>query len=120
MTPGLPAAAIAAARASAYERGALRPGERVLALVSGGADSTFLAEALAALGHPLRLLHVAHGLRGADSEADAAACGELAARLGVPLLRADGHLDDGPDLEARAREARRAAALATAAPGEAI
>ena len=60
----------------------LAPGEPVLALVSGGADSTLLALVLHALGHPLETLHVAHGLRGAESDADAEACRALAAHLG--------------------------------------
>src|SRR5262249_54508774 len=72
----------------------LAPGEPVLALVSGGADSTLLAHALAALGHDLALLHVAHGLRGSESEADAEACAALAARLGVPFTRADALVAD--------------------------
>ena len=49
-------------------RGCSLPGEPVLALVSGGADSTLLAHALNALGHPLETLHVAHALRGAESD----------------------------------------------------
>ena len=51
--------------------GCSRPGEPVLALVSGGGDSTLLLHALTELGHPLEALHVAHALRGAESEADA-------------------------------------------------
>jgi tRNA(Ile)-lysidine synthase len=88
----------------------LAPVEPVLALVSGGADSTLLAHALCALGHPLETLHVAHALRGADSEADAAACRALAAGLGVPHRELGGPVAPGPGLEARARTCRRAAA----------
>ena len=57
--------------------------EPVVALVSGGGDSTLLAHVLAALRQPLELLHVAHGLRGAESRADAEFCVALAAGLGA-------------------------------------
>src|SRR5690348_7321097 len=103
-------------RISALARGRCRlePGKPVLVLVSGGGDSTLLLQALHELGHPVEALHVAHALRGAESEADALACAAHAARLGVPFRRVDGRVEDGPNLESRAREARRAAALAAA------
>jgi tRNA(Ile)-lysidine synthase len=85
-------------------------GEPVLALVSGGADSTLLAHALRQLGHPLETLHVAHGLRGAESDADAEACRALAAQLGVPHRELEGLVAAGAGVEARARLQRRAAA----------
>jgi tRNA(Ile)-lysidine synthase len=88
----------------------LAPGEPVLALVSGGADSTLLALALHELGHPLETLHVAHQLRGAESDADAEACRALAAHLGVPHREAEGVVAPGHGVEARARLKRRAAA----------
>ncbi len=84
----------------------------MLALVSGGADSTLLAHALIALGHPIETLHVAHGLRGAESDADAAACRELAAGLGVRHHEVAGPVAPGAGVEARARAHRRAAASA--------
>ena len=93
----------------------LAPGEPVLALVSGGADSTLLALALHELGHPLETLHVAHGLRGAESDADAEACRALAAHLGVPHREVDGLVSPGAGVEARARLQRRAAADAVRA-----
>jgi tRNA(Ile)-lysidine synthase len=80
----------------------LAPREPVLALVSGGADSTLLALVLHALGHPLETLHVAHGLRGAESDADAEACRALAAHLGVPHREVDGLVSPGAGVEARA------------------
>ncbi len=43
----------------------------MLAMVSGGADSTLLVVVLAELGFEVRGLHVAHGLRGAESDDDA-------------------------------------------------
>ena len=88
----------------------LGPREPVLALASGGADSTLLVHALVRLGYEVSVLHVAHALRGADSEADAESVAALADELGVPFTRAKAPLDDGPDLERRARDLRRAAA----------
>jgi tRNA(Ile)-lysidine synthase len=90
----------------------LAPGDPVLVLVSGGADSTLLAYALHALGHPIETLHVAHGLRGRESEEDAAACRAQAAALGVPHREADGLVAPGAGVEARARALRRSAARA--------
>jgi tRNA(Ile)-lysidine synthase len=68
-------------------------GERatILVAVSGGADSTALLDALARArgrrGLPGQLFaaHFNHLLRGAESEADEAFIGEVAARLSVPL-----------------------------------
>jgi len=64
-------------------------GHTVLAAVSGGLDSTVLADALAQAtrrgGYRLALAHVHHGLRGADADADQAWAAELAARLRVPF-----------------------------------
>jgi len=48
----------------------------VLCLVSGGADSTCLFHSLRELGYRVSALHVDHGLRGAESDADAAWCAE--------------------------------------------
>jgi tRNA(Ile)-lysidine synthase len=52
------------------------PGGEVLALVSGGSDSTCLWHALGALGYHTSALHVNHGLRGAESDEDARFCRE--------------------------------------------
>jgi tRNA(Ile)-lysidine synthase len=54
----------------------IEPGGAVLCLVSGGADSTCLYHALGELGYRVSALHVDHGLRGAESDADAAWCAE--------------------------------------------
>ena len=48
----------------------------MLCLVSGGADSTCLYHALRELGYRVSALHVDHGLRGAESDEDAAWCAE--------------------------------------------
>ena len=86
----------------------------VVAMLSGGADSTLLVVALADLGCAVRVVHVAHGLRGDESEADRAACCALAERLKLPLQVIEGRVEPGGNLEARLRDVRRAAALAAA------
>jgi tRNA(Ile)-lysidine synthase len=55
----------------------IAPGGSVLALVSGGADSTCLWHSLRALGYEVGALHVDHGLRGAESDEDARFCREV-------------------------------------------
>jgi tRNA(Ile)-lysidine synthase len=65
----------------------IEPGGEVVCLVSGGADSTCLALALGELGYRVSALHVDHGRRGAESEADARFCAEA---LGAEVVRADG------------------------------
>jgi tRNA(Ile)-lysidine synthase len=52
------------------------PGGEVVALVSGGADSTCLWQVLRELGYRVFALHVNHGLRGAESGEDARFCRE--------------------------------------------
>jgi tRNA(Ile)-lysidine synthase len=61
------------------------PGGEVLALVSGGADSTCLWHSLRALGYRVAALHVNHGLRGQDSVEDARFCTE---QLGAEVVDA--------------------------------
>ncbi len=58
------------------ERQLIEPGGEVTVLVSGGADSTCLWHVLGELGYRVSALHVAHGLRGAESEEDARVCRE--------------------------------------------
>jgi tRNA(Ile)-lysidine synthase len=52
------------------------PGGEVLALVSGGPDSTCLWHALGELGYRVSALHVNHGLRATESDEDARFCRE--------------------------------------------
>jgi tRNA(Ile)-lysidine synthase len=63
-------------------------GTALLAAVSGGADSTAMLAALAAIGDgsfDLRCIHVEHGIRSAaESQGDAAAVEALCAELAVP------------------------------------
>jgi tRNA(Ile)-lysidine synthase len=69
------------------ERGLIEPGGEVTCLVSGGADSTCLWHVLRANGYAVSALHVNHGLRGDESEADARHCLEL---LGAEVVEAPG------------------------------
>jgi tRNA(Ile)-lysidine synthase len=63
----------------------IRPGQAVVCLVSGGADSTCLFHVLRELGHSVSALHVDHGLRGAESDEDARWCTE---KLGAEVVQA--------------------------------
>jgi len=94
----------------------LEPGAPVVAMLSGGADSTLLVVALAERNCAVRALHVAHALRGVDSEADLEACRALAASLDVPLTVVPGAVTPGGNIEGRLRDARRAAAFTAAGP----
>jgi tRNA(Ile)-lysidine synthetase-like protein len=63
----------------------IAPGGDVTCLVSGGADSTCLWHVLGELGYRVSAVHVAHGLRGAESDEDARHCRE---RLGAQVIAA--------------------------------
>ncbi len=69
------------------------PGERVLAGVSGGADSVCLCLVLAELSKEmdftLEVIHVEHGIRGAESRRDASFVQKLCARLGIMFHEKD-------------------------------
>jgi len=106
----------------------IRPGERVLVALSGGADSTALLlvlERLAPLlGATLAAAHLDHRLRGEDSDEDARFVAALAAGRGVALVSETLDVKRAAaarrrNLEETAREARadflRRAAEATAA-----
>jgi tRNA(Ile)-lysidine synthase len=81
-------------------------GTAVVCALSGGADSTALVVLAVAAGCDVTAVHVHHGLR-ASADIDAEIAREVSRRLGV-AFRCD-HVDlvDGPNLEARARAARR-------------
>ncbi len=70
-------------------RGLVRPGDLVLAGVSGGPDSVFLMHALhrlrTRLGARLHVVHLNHGLRGAEADAEADFTVKAAAALGLPV-----------------------------------
>lgn len=88
------------------------PGDRLLVACSGGLDSTaalaLLHHLSPSLGHSLVAAHVDHGLR-ADGARDAQSVGALAETLGISFVQQRLALAPGPDLQARAREARYAA-----------
>jgi tRNA(Ile)-lysidine synthase len=63
----------------------IEPGGEVTCLVSGGADSSCLWHVLRELGYRVSALHVNHGLRAAESEADARFCREA---LGAEVVQA--------------------------------
>jgi tRNA(Ile)-lysidine synthase len=69
------------------EHSLIEPGGEVTCLVSGGADSTCLWHALGELGYRVSALHVAHGLRGAESDEDADFCREAFGAEIVPSNR---------------------------------
>jgi tRNA(Ile)-lysidine synthase len=73
-------------------------GGELTCLVSGGADSTCLWHVLRGLGYRVSALHVNHGLRGDESDADARFCAE---ELGAEIV--DGR---GGATEAELREIR--------------
>ena len=75
-------------------------GGEVTCLVSGGADSTCLWHVLDVLGYRVSAVHVNHGLRGEESEADARFCSEV---LGAEVV---GARLASPSTEAALREVR--------------
>jgi tRNA(Ile)-lysidine synthase len=83
---------------------------RIGVAVSGGADSVALLHILHRLRErfqaSLTVLHVNHGLRGAESDQDEAFVGDLAKSLSTPFLTERSQLASG-NLEAAARESRR-------------
>ncbi len=67
------------------ENGLLEPGAKVLAGVSGGADSTALLLVLKALGYSCIAVHCNFHLRGSESDRDQQFVSDLCVRLGVQL-----------------------------------
>ena len=83
------------------------PGTKVTCAVSGGADSMSLMVLAAAAGCVVSVIHVDHGLRpGSGQEGEVVA--ESAARFGATFHSETIDVPAGPNLEARARDARYA------------
>ena len=51
-------------------------------------------------------MHLDHGLRGEESRGDAEFVKDVAARMGLPVIIREAHLESGENLEERARDAR--------------
>jgi tRNA(Ile)-lysidine synthase len=90
----------------------LRPGDKVLAGVSGGPDSLALLAALVALREPLkftlRAAYVDHGLRPAAARREAKRVQEAGKRWNVPVLvlKASLRREKGESVESAARRVR--------------
>lgn len=81
-------------------------GSALRCAVSGGPDSLALLALASAAGCRVTAVHVDHGLRrGSAAEADVVA--EAAARFGADFRAERVTVEPGPNLEARARQARR-------------
>jgi len=92
------------------------PGSDLVCGVSGGADSLTLLALAVAAGCEVTAVHVDHGLRpGSAGEADTVA--DAARRLGASFRSERVVVADGPNLEARSRQARRQVLGAGAATG---
>ncbi|NND75307.1 MAG: tRNA lysidine(34) synthetase TilS [Ilumatobacter sp.] len=81
-------------------------GEAVVCAFSGGPDSAALVALAARAGCVVTAVHVDHGLR-PDSAHDAELARRIADQLGVTFRCEQADVADGPNLEARARDARR-------------
>jgi tRNA(Ile)-lysidine synthase len=91
-------------------------GTAVTCAVSGGPDSTALAVLAVAAGCEVEVVHVDHGLR-PGGPAEAARVATLAGWLGARFRAERVEVDDGPNLEARLRDARRAVLPSSALTG---
>ncbi|HEY5977639.1 MAG TPA: tRNA lysidine(34) synthetase TilS [Solirubrobacterales bacterium] len=106
---------------SVRDGGLLRPGAPLVAMLSGGRDSTCLLDvAVRVLGPEcVSALHVNYGLRD-DADADEAHCAALCGRLGVELVVERPRRPEGPgNLQAWARDTRYAAAAGLASAADA-
>ena len=100
-------------RAFLKEQAFLSPGDKVIAAVSGGADSVAMLFALYLLrdelGITLEAAHFNHHLRGAESDRDEAFVTDFCGRYDIPLHLGSGRIVPGKKgLEAAARDARYA------------
>lgn len=91
-------------------------GAALVCAVSGGPDSLALLALAVAAGCRVTAVHVDHGLR-PGSGGESAVVATAAVRFGAGFRAETVDLVDGPNLEARAREARRKVLGADAATG---
>lgn len=84
----------------------LVPGDRVLAGVSGGADSVCLLLVLKELGFDVSAAHLNHGIRGVASDEDEDFTRRLAKKLGVPFFSKKISIGK-TSVETRGREKRK-------------
>jgi len=82
-----------------------QPGEEVVCAVSGGADSVAMLALAVAAGCRAHAVHVDHGLRPTGAT-EAAVVRAAASSLGATFEALSVDVEPGPDLEARARQAR--------------
>ncbi|MFL5826501.1 MAG: tRNA lysidine(34) synthetase TilS [Thermoleophilaceae bacterium] len=94
---------------AARESGLVQPGEPLLVMLSGGADSVCLLDVARELGADVSALHVNHGLR-PEAADDEAFCVELCGRLGIPLAVEQAKPPGRSNLQAEARDLRYALA----------
>ncbi|MGO9029399.1 MAG: tRNA lysidine(34) synthetase TilS [Acidimicrobiales bacterium] len=92
------------------------PGTRLVCAVSGGPDSLALLVLAVSAGCRVTAVHVDHGLR-PGSAGEATVVADAAARYGAAFRSERVSVEDGPNLEARAREARLAVLGPDAATG---
>ena len=85
------------------------PDEPLLVLLSGGGDSVCLLDVAVRLGARVSALHVNYGLREGASD-DEQLVRALCSRLDVPLFAERVTLEEGGNLQERARDARYALA----------
>ncbi len=101
-------------RSTLEDHAMVREGDRVVAAVSGGADSVCLLDVLARISHEmgfaLVVAHFDHGLRPGEDESETLFVGGLARELGLPFEteKAHGLRGMAGSLEERARDARYA------------
>ncbi len=102
-----PAGAASSHLAALLERSTFAPpGSAVRCALSGGPDSSALVALAVAADLVVSAVHIDHGLR-PDSTHDADIAAAVANHFDVPFRCERVALDDGPNLEARARSARR-------------
>ncbi len=98
-------------RKAIEHHGLIPEGAKVVAAISGGADSVAMLYAFHALDIPVTVAHLNHRLRGAESDADEAFVQGLADELGFPFFRATADVRNlsatsGLSIEMAARRAR--------------